>query len=180
MNPINSIIPITLAAGILVGLSGCEGKSAEQSLPMSTHTPDQASETNAWVLASAPEGAISITEAKATAKEGDTVVIRGRIGGRHSPITADSPVFTIMDLALPYCGQHEDDGCPTPWDYCCETPSTIGENAATVQIVGEGTIDPIAGGLSPLDEIILIGTVAPRPNQDVLTIKATGIFTQEG
>ena len=176
----NPIIPITLAAGILVALSGCEGKSTEQSLPMSTLTPDQSFETGAWVLTSAPEGAISITEAKASAKEGDTIVIRGRIGGRHSPITAESPVFTVMDMGLEYCGQFHDDGCTTPWDYCCETPGTITANAATVQIVGEGRIDPVAGGLAPLDEVILIGTVGPRPDENVLTIKATGIYTQEG
>lgn len=163
------------AAGAVLILSGCDKASSEQSAII-----DTAPKGEAWVLTSAPEGAISVTQAKATANEGDQVIIRGRIGGRMTPITADSPVFTIVDLGLEYCGQFAEGGCPTPWDYCCESPGTITTNTATVQIVGNATIDPLAGGLNPLDEIVLIGIVGPRPGSQVLTVKATGVYRTDG
>jgi hypothetical protein len=85
-----------------------------------------------------------------------------------------------MDLAIPSCADNPDDSCPVPWDYCCETPETITANAATVQIVdADGqpiSGDPTAHGLAPLDEIMVVGTVGPRPNESVLTIRATGIY----
>lgn len=170
----NRTLLITAATGLLIAVTGCERANSEQA--SKTATPAQQAQPNAWLLTSAPEDAVSITEAKAIAKEGDTVVIRGRIGGRQSPITDASPVFTVVDLGLPYCGQHEDDGCSTPWDYCCETKSTITSNSATIQIFGDGIIDPVAAGLDPLDEVILIGTVGPRPSHEVLTIRTTGVY----
>jgi hypothetical protein len=137
-----------------------------------------------WVLASAPDGAMSVTEAKAEMNVGDTIILRARIGGSRTPISDASAVFTVMDLAIPHCGENPNDACPMPWDYCCETPETITANAATVQVVdASGT--PIGDsvsvyGFAPLDEIIVVGTVGPRPNQEVLTIRARGIHRIDG
>jgi hypothetical protein len=172
-------ITIAMTTSTLLMLSGCSESSSEpQAQAPATESTEQAT-PHAWVLTSAPEGDVSITEAKASAKEGDQIVIRGRIGGRHEPISADSPVFTIVDLGLEYCGQTTDDKCPAPWDYCCETPSTIASNSATVQVQGD-EIDLTGAGLKPLDEVVLIGTVGPRPDEQVLTIQATGIYPVGG
>lgn len=170
---------IALAASTLVLLSGCSESSSSPQAQAPTSEGTAQPAAYAWVLTSAPEGDVSITEAKANAKEGDQIVIRGRIGGRHAPISADSPVFTIVDLGLEYCGQTTDDQCGTPWDYCCETPSTIATNSATVQVLGDA-IDLSGAGLEPLDEVILIGTVGPRPDEQVLTIRATGVYPVGG
>lgn len=170
---------LLIASSLLLLTSvGCDQSSSEQTNEISLDDPVKPA--NAWLLTSEPSGAVSITEAKESAREGDTVVIRGRIGGRKAPMSNESTVFTIMDMEIAYCGQHEDDGCSTPWDYCCETPDTIGANSATVQVVGDGTIDPVGAGLKPLDVIILIGTVGPRPNDQVLTIQATGVYRADG
>ena len=165
---------IPVATTLLIVVSGCNEASTEQT-SKAANAAEQ-TQPNAWLLTSAPEGAVSITEAKVNGKEGDTMVIRGRIGGRKSPISTESAVFTVVDLGLSYCGQHEDDSCGTPWDYCCETPSTITNNSATVQIVGEGIVNPNAAGLEALDEIILVGTVGSRPTDQVFTIHATGVY----
>ena len=134
----------------------------------------------AWVLAAAPDGAVGIAESKANAGEGDTVVIRGRIGGRAEPLADDSPIFMIMDLSIQHCGENPGDACPVPWDYCCEQPATIAANAATVQLVdadgATAASSPASHGFKPLDEVIVVGTVAPRPEPTVLTIRATGVY----
>ncbi len=162
----------TLAISTLM-LIGCEEGTSTVQIAAESGTPT-------WVLSSAPEGALSVTDAKASASEGEQVVLRGRIGGRKEPLTEGSPVFTVIDLAIPYCGELSDDACRTPWDYCCETPEAIATNSATIQIV-DASGQPIANnsaiqGLSALDEVIVVGTVAPRPNQNVLTVQATGIY----
>lgn len=172
-------ITTTLTASTLLLFSGCgDSASPSQEQSPSAQSTDQPA-ADAWVLTTAPQGAVSVTDAKATAQEGDQVIIRGRIGGRRNPISADSPVFTLVDLDLEYCGQSNDDQCGTPWDYCCETPTTIVSNSATVQILGD-SVDLTGSGLEPLDEVILIGTVGPRPEEQILTIRATGIFKVVG
>jgi hypothetical protein len=71
------------------------------------------------------------------------------------------------------------DHCPTPWDYCCETPASKLANSATIQLVdGAGqplSIDLESFGLKPLEEVIVVGTVGLRPSGDVLMIHATGL-----
>ena len=162
---------LTIASLIL---TGCENDAST-----AQNTAEPTSPT--WVLTSAPEGALGVTEAKASAAEGEQIVFRGRIGGRKEPLSAESPVFIVMDLAIPHCGE---DTCRTPWDYCCETPETKTTNSATVQIVDARgqpiTESPTAQGLTALDEVIVVGIVAARPSENVLTVKATGIYRVGG
>lgn len=156
---------------VSLALTAC-GESTEP-------TQSQAPAKSTWLLTSEPADAASIVDAKANVEEGDQVVVFGRIGGRVEPISADSPVFVIVDLELPHCGQLPDDQCQTPWDYCCEPRDTLTAHSATVQLVDANgaplDIDPVAGGLSPLDEVVVVGTVGPRPSEEVLTIRATGV-----
>jgi len=160
-------------------LAACGGSESSSDSNAQSAAPRGAN----FLLASAPEGAQSVSEAKSAVQEGDSVVVRGRIGGRMAPISGDSPVFLIVDLAIPHCGQMED-GCPTPWDYCCETPESLLTNSATVQLVDENgaplDVDPLAAGLRNLDEVVVVGTVGPRPSQEVLTIRATAVHRTPG
>ncbi len=172
---------LILTAGL--ALSACE-KQTEQSEPQAAAPDSPAQVGPIWLLTSMPADAKSVTEAKAEASEGQQIAVRGRIGGRLEPISSDSPVFTIVDMELQHCGQLEGDSCPSPWDYCCEPQENLRAHAATVQLVTESgeplDIDPVAGGLDALDEVIIVGTVGPRPSADVLTIKATGVHVVGG
>ena len=95
-------------------------------------------------------------------------------------MSAESAVLTIMDTSIPHCADNPDDKCATPWDYCCVPKDQIAAHSATVQIVGaDGSsagINPRAAGLSELDIIIVEGVVGPRPNEQVLTVRASGIY----
>ncbi len=162
------IVPLFALATSVLMLASC-GEEAEKS---------QA--TPPWVLTSAPTDAQGIAEAKAVAKEGDRVVLRGIIGGRKAPITEDSPVFMLVDSGLYNQCTVEPGHCATPWDYCCESPEIITENSATVQLVGAAgepiTASPTTQGFAALDEVIVVGIVGPRPNEQVLTVRATGLY----
>ena len=149
---------------MVIALGGCGDSS----------TPPGADAGTSWLLPEMPAAAIPVAEAKRTAREGDEVVVRGRIGGRREPMTAGSAVFVMIDPAIPHC---EIGKCKLPWDYCCETPEAIATNSATVKLVGvAGTLISVDLGehaIKPLDEVVVVGTVGPRPNEDVFVIHAT-------
>lgn len=132
-----------------------------------------------WMLSEAPESWLDVGQIKPTAEAGEQVVIRGRIGGRIDPISSGSPSFVIMDMNVPSCADDDDDHCKTPWDYCCTPREVIAANNATVIVLdADGThttVNLVGAGLSPMDEVIVVGTVDARPNEQVLTIRATGV-----
>ncbi len=134
----------------------------------------------AWLLATAPANAVPVQSARKTAREGEEVVVRGRIGGRADPMSTEAAVFVLMDTKLPHCT----DGCAKPWDYCCETPETITAHSATVQLVGAAggpmALDLASYGFRPLDEVVVVGKVAPRPSDAVLIIRAEKIHRVAG
>ncbi len=172
------IVSLALAAALLGVVSCDDGGSGAASKDQAA--APELSGAPVWVLASAPAGARGVVEVKASAQEGDEVVLRGRIGGRKEPLTPGSPVFTVIDLALPSCRENPADSCRTPWDYCCETQELITANAATVQIVdaqgqpAQGS--PADHGFAPLDEVIIVGVVGARPDDRVLMVKARGVY----
>ncbi|MFI4917175.1 MAG: hypothetical protein ACIAS6_11805, partial [Phycisphaerales bacterium JB060] len=148
--------------------------------PATDDTSAAAPATDAqWRLASMPADAQGVKSIKDTAAEGDTVTVRGIIGGRKDALSKDSAFFVMVDPALENICISEDDHCATPWDYCCAMPEDIQANSATVQLVdADGNpleFDLSARGVSPLDEVVVVGTVAARPTPEVLTIRASGL-----
>ena len=158
---------------IVIAVGGCKDSPAPG-------TPAVAPAA-AWLLAAMPTGAIPVSEAKQSAREGDQVVVRGRIGGRRDPMNAEVAVFVMIDPAIPHCVIGV---CKVPWDYCCETPESITTNSATVQLVGDTgkpmNIDLGKHALEPLDEIVVVGTVGPRPTEAVFVIHARKIHRIAG
>jgi hypothetical protein len=171
------IVSLTLLATIAAG--GC-GKSSP---PAKQTTAAPSTPTITWLLADAPANAVPVAEAKKTAKAGEEIAVRGRIGGRKDPMNHDAAVFVMMDPSVPSC-KDKDTACKRPWDYCCETPEDITANSATVQLVGDTAstlaIDLAEHGFAPLDEVVVVGTVAPRPTDAVLVIQATKIHRVHG
>lgn len=171
---------LTLTAALL--LTACEkpGSSPSAAAP-SANTPAAAP---GWVLTSMPDGAVPVGQLKADAKEGDRVVLRGRIGGRSDPMTSGSAVFLVMDPAIPSCADEPGDNCPTPWDYCCEPKESLAANNATVMVVSPAgqavDTDMRLAGFAPLDEVVVVGVVGPRPSPEVLTVRAEGVYRVGG
>lgn len=170
-NQIHSILTVLLVASALTAAA------CEESAPSSSSAPEAQPQT-VWKLDAMPEGGVDVAKAKTSVKEGDQITMIGRIGGRMEPIASSSGVFVIMDTAVPSCADMEEDHCPTPWDYCCEAPESITTNAATVQLRdAEGKPITLAeNDLQPLDHVAVVGTVAPRPNDETLVVHATGVY----
>jgi len=167
---------VTLLAACGLTIAGCNEKTESTSGGSSSAAPSSME----WRLASIPEGAVGVQQAKTTVSEGDAVTVRGIIGGRMDALSTDSATFVMVDSKLENACVSEDDHCSTPWDYCCAMPEDIQANSATVQLVdGAGKpmeFDLSTQGISPLDEVVVVGTVAARPTEQVLTIRASGLY----
>jgi hypothetical protein len=163
--------------GLALGLVACKEESTGTTggTPSSSTAPVSAE----WQLASMPADAQGVKAVKDAAQEGDTVTVRGIIGGRKDALSTDSAFFVMVDPGLENICTSDDDHCATPWDYCCAKPEDIQTNSATVQLVdADGNpleFDLSGQGISPLDEVVVVGTVAARPSPQVLTIRATGL-----
>lgn len=133
-------------------------------------------------LPEAPPGARDIADAKPGAKPGDTLTLRGRIGGSKEPFVEGRAVFTLVDTRLKACGEGKEECCKTPWDFCCETREEITRNLATIQVVGDDGKPLKRGlngvnGLKPLATVTIVGAVTDAGN-DVLVVRASGMHVK--
>lgn len=138
------------------------------------------SSIDAIFLDAAPEGAQSLASVKASAKKGDEVTFKARIGGKVEPFLKERAVMIVIDPSLPSCADNKGDNCPVPWDYCCETQETITANTATVQVVdADGKVLATTlekqKGLAPLDWITVVGEVADKNDQGLFLVNVKGI-----
>jgi hypothetical protein len=104
-----------IAAVILVGCTRTDPASKD---PIKNSIDPKVSEEAKakYMLASEPDGAKGVKEVKQKAKDGDEVVVVGRLGGSVKPFTGRA-ALTIVDVSFKPCDEIEGDNCPTPWDY---------------------------------------------------------------
>jgi hypothetical protein len=127
----------------------------------------------------APQSAKDLSEVKKTGalKKGDTVEIRGVIGGSKDPFVAGRAMFTLIGGALKPCSARPGDKCQTPWDYCCERQNDIKANSATIRVGDEKGNPPRTDfkgrmGIKELSEVAVVGTVA-MADRGIVIIEAT-------
>ena len=166
----------------VVWLAGCERPAGGGKADAGNTSAKQAGALPAGLFVTAElADAKDVVEAKRDAKGGETIVIRGRVGGSEDPFVAERAIFTIVDKRLPHCGEmNMDDACKTPWDYCCEPRDKLMEQSATIQIVGaDGR--PLKAALhnvpelKPTKEIVVKGKVAQKDGDKVLVVNAESI-----
>ncbi len=119
-----------------------------------------------------------VKDAKEGTKQGDTVVLVGRIGGRPVPFVGGRAVFLLADETLPPCT----DGCGTPWDFCCTPSNVIMEGLATVQVLGPDGRPLKTGlqnvnGLQPMAVVMVEGRVA-RKDTNIFVVNAYRIYVK--
>lgn len=164
-------------------LPGCGGSDGDSSTKDSTSKTKTATMPNGVIVSKAPASPTPITELKASAKEGDEVVMRVVIGGREKPVVSKRAVMTVVDAGQFNNCLSEEDHCPTPWDYCCAAPEDLAKNLATIQVVdAKGqplALDLLASNLKPMTTLVVKGNVGPRPDQNTLIVNASQIFIEK-
>jgi hypothetical protein len=133
-----------------------------------------------YLLPQEPSGSKSVLNARKDAKDGEDIVLVGRIGGDAKPWVEGRASFWIVDTSLKSCKETEDDNCPTPWDYCCIPRNELTAAMATVKIVDEtGQTIPTDArellGVKELQTIVVRGR-ARRDESGNLIVLASGIF----
>lgn len=134
-----------------------------------------------WLLKESPSDAKDVIAVREEAKDGDDVVIEGRIGGAVDPWVDGRAAFSIVDRSLIPCNERPGDNCTTPWDYCCDT-DRLPKSKATVKFVDEqgktlATDSRQLLGLEELQTVVVIGK-AKRDEAGNLTVLAQSMFVK--
>ena len=136
------------------------------------------------VLTEAPSGAQDIAEVRRSAKDGDEVVVRGKIGGQVDPFVNGRAAVRLVDVGVPSCADNPKDKCETPWDYCCDVDEAA-QKSLTIQVVGADgrplkTELKGVGGMKPLSELVVRGKVTRAAGSDAVVINATALHVKGG
>lgn len=156
-------------------LAGCSGDNAA-----GPRAAGPSIEGSKFVLAAEPAGAKSVIALRKDAKDGDRVVIVGRIGGDKNPWIEGKAGFWIVDTSFKPCNEKEDDACPTPWDYCCDSSQELAKGTATIKFVDEQgkTLNVDARKLLDLKELntVVVEGRAKRDIEGNLVVLASGVY----
>lgn len=162
-----------LLVGLVFAVAGCKDSS--------TATTNDGAASSQYATATEPAGAVPVGEARESIGDGDEVTLVGVIGGSSKPFVEGLAAFTVVDPKVPYCAA--DEGCPTPWDYCC-TQDQVKGNMATVKIVDDAgkPVSQDARGLLNVKELstVVVQGKASRDDQGNLTIAANKVFVRPG
>jgi hypothetical protein len=156
--------------GLLVGCGGGAPAPAASSGP--------SAEGAKYVLAAEPADAKGVKELKADAKDGEEIVIEGRIGGDEKPWVDGQAAFMVVDKSLKPC----EEGCATPWDYCCDTDQLPSCKALVKIVDAEGkTIASDAKTLLGVKELttVVVKGIAKKDEAGNLTVLASGVFVRK-
>lgn len=154
---------LVVAASLVVGCSKL-GEPAAQ-------TGAAAGPDATYLLADNPADAQSVAQAREGSQNDEEIAVEGRIGGTEKPFVDGIAAFTLIDTSLHWCA--DDEGCPTPWDYCCSDKTG---KLATVKIVGADG-QPVSKdarellGVKELSKVVVRGK-AKRDDQGNLTVLA--------
>lgn len=159
--------------GLAGMLAGCGTSSPPPGKP--------SAEGAAFRLTTAPEGAKGVKAVKDDSKDGDDVVIEGRIGGDTNPWVEGQAAFLVVDNSLKPCNEKDDDACETPWDYCCDTDLLPGCKAIVKIVDAKGkTVSTDARKLLGVKELqtVVVRGKAKRNDAGNLTVLADGVFVR--
>lgn len=103
------------------------------------------------------------------------------VTGRVSDLVQGVQAFKITDQSLIYCGQETpEDGCKTPWDYCCLAADEVRANTILVELHDDQGA-PLTGkvaDLKPLDILSVRGKLKKDDHGNV-TLVADALFRKE-
>ena len=158
---------------ILTGCSQDAGTSSEET-PSVDGSP--------FLLSEEPAGAGEVISVRETSKDGDDVVVVGRIGGSADPWISGRAAFSIVDNSLRACSDIPEDKCPIPWDYCCETHKLATSTALIKVVDSDGKLVKADAknllGVEELSTVVVQGK-AERDEAGNLTVLATGVYVKK-
>lgn len=170
----------TVLAGLVLA-AGCTQESSTTTSSTDTATAP-AIDGSRFLLTAEPDEPATVIEAREQTKDGEDVVLVGRIGGSANPWVEGRAAFTVVDPTLKACSDIPGDECRIPWDYCCETHKLPGATALVTFADDDGRpLKADARELLSLKELqtVVVRGKAERDEAGNLTVLATGLFVRE-
>ena len=135
------------------------------------------SEGQALLLPSEPAGAKGVIAVRKEAKEGDDVVVVGRVGGSTTPFTEGRASFLIVDPSLKPTAE-----CECPWDYCEVPKKELADARLLVKFEdGAGKTRSTGArelfGIQELSTVVVQGKVR-RDDKDNVVVLATRLYVR--
>jgi len=159
----------------LIAIVGCHGSDVAREAEPATESDVSLD----YLTMTEPGGAMPVGEARNSVQDEQTITLVGTIGGSSEPFVDGMAAFTIVDPKVPFCAPEE--GCPTPWDYCCKQDQ-VKDNIATVKIVDQSgsAVSSDARKLLGVKELstVVVEGQAQRDESGNLTIAATRVFVR--
>jgi len=130
-------------------------------------------------LSAEPADAKGVIQVREQAKDGDAIVVIGRVGGSKEPCVKGRAAFTIVDPSYQSCDERGET-CETPWDYCHATKDEMTRATAMIKVVdaqGKTLSQDVQDllGIQPLQTVVVQGR-AKRDDNGNLTVLAEGIY----
>ena len=164
----------------LVALGGCGVPPNPEENPdpkPKAVAPVASSEGKKLILAAEPAGGKGVIAVRKDAKDGDAVVVVGRVGGSAKPFTEGRAIFLIVDPSL-----KPTEGCETPWDFCEYPKKEVAAARLLVKFIGPdgkalGTGARELFGLEELSSVVVEGKVS-RDDKDNVVVVASRLFVR--
>jgi hypothetical protein len=130
----------------------------------------------AFLLGSEPAGPKGVRDVRKDAKNGEEVVLVGRVGGLDKPFTEGRAAFLVVDPSL------KPSNCECPWDYCDCGEDELTAARLNVKFVGPDgkTLKADAREMFQIKELttVVVKGKLSRDDKDNVSVTATGIFVR--
>lgn len=171
---------VAVVTCVLIWVAGCSQKP-DATPASSTGSRQPSAEGARYRLVTEPSGARGVADVRATAQDGEHVVVTGRIGGDANPWVNGRAAFSLVDSSLRACSDIPGDACPTPWDYCCET-GKLKTGKLLVKVVDDSGALIAADarellGVAELDTLVVDGTLQ-KGDDGTAVLLARGIYVK--
>jgi len=170
---------LTVSLSLLL-LSGCSTGSDSPAAPVNTASLEI--DGSKFLLDQEPEGAVGVISAMESAKDGDPLVMVGRIGGSESPWIEGRAAFTLLDASINVVAPGEaNEGGEICEDDCCATE--LLDSSALVKVVdADGRLVPADArqllGLKKSDMVVVQGT-AQKDESGNFVMLAKGVYARK-
>lgn len=166
---------LLVVLGLAVLLSACGDDGTAQTAQARPFGPGSGTDAE-FLLKEDPAGGVSVVETKKRTA-GETVTVVGRV----RRIVGELAMFTLIDQTVQYCQQGaEKCGCPTPWDYCCESDD-LSPLMLPVELRDE-TGMPLKTdnlGIRRLDLVAVTGTLEKSESGNLILVAKDGWYRRE-
>lgn len=164
---------------LLLVAVGCAVEAPPHGVPAPAPIDDLTAQNagNKYLLKSEPDNARGAIAVRKSAKDGDEVVVVGRVGGSAKPFVDGRAMFLLVDPSLKPTVE-----CDCPWDYCEYDPKEVAAARLGVKFVGADgkTIRHGARemfGIKELSTVVVTGKLS-RDEKDNVTVLASGIYAR--